>query len=105
MVLPRILCSDHQEWLWQRVRARVHRDLAFVHGLEQGRLRFGGGSVDFIGQQDVGENRSSLELKLLLDCGVNRDSKDIRWQHVTGELDPLKATVDGPGHGLADSSL
>ena len=70
MVLDRILGGDHQERLRQRIRMRVHRDLAFIHGLEQRGLSLGGGAVDLIREQDVGENRFTLELKLLLDGGV-----------------------------------
>ena len=84
---------------------RIHRDLAFVHGLEQRRLGFGSGAVDLVGQQDVGENRSALELKLLLDGGVDRDAKNVRRQHVAGELHSLKAAVDGPRQCLAERRL
>ena len=41
----------------------VHRHLRFIHHLEQRRLRFRRGAVDFIGQHDVRENRSGLEFK------------------------------------------
>ena len=39
------------------------RDLAFLHRLEQGGLRFRGRAVDFVGQQDIGEDRALDETK------------------------------------------
>src|SRR5713101_7815603 len=105
MVLHRILGGNDQEGLRQRVRVRVYSNLAFIHGFEQGRLCLGSCAIDFVGQQDVGENRSTLELKLLFDGGVDRDAKYIRWQHVAGELYALEAAVDGPGQRLAEGSL
>ncbi len=105
MVLHRVLRGNHQKRLRQRVRMRIDRDLAFVHGFEQRRLRLGRGAVDFIGEQDVGKNRPALELKLLFDGRVDGNSQNIRWQHVAGELHPLKTAVDGPRQSLAESSL
>ncbi len=70
-MLDRVLGGDHEEWLGQRVRMRIHSDLALVHGLEQRRLGLRSGAVDLVGQQDVGEDRSPLELKLLLDGGID----------------------------------
>ncbi len=100
-MLDRVLSGDHQEGLRQGIRVRIDRDLAFVHGLEQRRLGLGSGAVDLVGQQDVGENRSALELKLLLDGGVDRNTKNIRRQHVAGELHSLKTAVNGPRQCLA----
>ena len=66
-MFDRVLRGDHQKRLRQRVRVRVDRDLAFVHGFEQRGLRLGRGAVDFVGQQHVGEDRAALEFELLLD--------------------------------------
>ena len=72
------------------MRLAVERDLAFVHGFEQCRLRFGRSAVDLIGQQNVGKHRAGFEFELLLDRGIYRDSEHIGRQHVAGELEPLK---------------
>jgi hypothetical protein len=39
----------------------VDRDLALLHRLEQRRLRLGGGAVDLVGQQEVGEDGARVE--------------------------------------------
>ncbi|SPF47293.1 hypothetical protein SBA1_730005 [Candidatus Sulfotelmatobacter kueseliae] len=102
MVLDRILRGNHQKRLRQLVGVCVHRDLALVHGLEQRRLCFGSGAVDFVGQQNVGENRAALELELLLHRRKNRDAEHVGRQHVAGELHPLKGAVNGPGQSLSE---
>ena len=87
------------------MRMRVDRDLPFVHRFEQSGLRLRSGAVDFIGQQNIGEDRAALEFKFLLGSGVDRDAQHVRRQHVAGELDALKSAVDGAGDGLAERGL
>ncbi len=105
MVFDRVLRGDNQEWLRQRIRVRVHGDLAFVHGFEQGGLRFGRGAIDFIGQQHVGKDWATLEFELLLDGGVNRNPQHVRREHVAGELHSLKSAVERPRQSLSQSSF
>ena len=76
------------------MRVVVHGDLRFVHGFEQSGLRFRRGAIDLVGQHDVGENRAGLELELLLDGVEDADADDVAGQHVRGELDALKRTVE-----------
>ncbi len=101
----RILRGNYQKGLRQRVRVRIHRDLAFVHGFEQGGLGLGRRAVDLIGQQDIGKNRPTLEFKLLFDGRVDRDAQNIGRQHIAGELYPLETAVDGPRQSMAKRSL
>ena len=105
VMLHRILRGDHQKRLRQFVRVRVDRDLAFVHGFEQRRLRLRRGAVDLVGQQHVGEDRAALELELLLQRGVHRDAEHVGRQHVAGELHALKGAIDGAGERLSQRSL
>ncbi len=84
---------------------RVHGHLAFIHGFEQCRLGLGRGAIDLVGQHDVGKNRSALELKPLLVRGVNRNSQHIGRQHVAGELNALKRTVQSASHGMGQRRL
>src|SRR5579863_3872644 len=104
-MLHRILRRNDQERLRQFVGMRVDRDLAFVHGLKQRGLRLRRGAVDFVGQQDVGENRSTLEFERLFRRGVDRDAQNVGRQQVTGKLHALKSAVDGAGEGLSERGL
>ena len=59
-----VLRRQHQERLHELVRGPAAGHAALLHGFEQGRLRLGRGAVDFIGKDDLGEDRAPLELKL-----------------------------------------
>ena len=76
-MLHRILRCENHKGLRQRVRAIVHRDLRFVHRLEQRRLRFRRGAIDFVGKNHVCEDRAGLEIKFLADLIENSDSDHI----------------------------
>ena len=105
VMLHRILRRDHQKRLRQLVRMRVNRNLAFVHGLQQRRLRLGRGAVDLVGQQNVGEDRAALEFEFLLQRRIHRDSQHVGRQHVAGKLHALKGAVDGAGESLPQRGL
>ena len=79
----------------------VNGDLPVIHGFEQSGLRLGRRAVDLVGKQDIGEDRATLEFELLLDGGVDGNAKDIGGKHVAGELDSLKAAIQGTREGLA----
>ena len=105
VMLNRILRRDHKKRLRQFVGVRVDRDLAFVHGFEQRGLRLGRGAVDFVGEQDVGENRAALEFEFLFCGGIDRDAEHVGRQHVAGELHALKGAIDGAGERLSERGL
>ncbi len=105
VVLHRILGRDHQKRLRQFVRMRVDGNLAFVHGLEQRRLRLRRGAVDFVGQQDVGEHRAALEFEFVFERRINRNADHVGGQHVAGELHALKGAIDGAGQRLSERGL
>ncbi len=75
----------------------AHRDLAFLHRFEQGRLRFRGGAVDLVGQNDVRKNRTGEETHLALagravlfnDVGAG----DIGRHQIGRELDAAESEI------------
>ena len=75
----------------------------FLHSFEQGGLGFGWGSVDFVGEQDLGKDWSFDETQLacprlgLLD---NIRPGDIRGHQIGRELDAMKVEC----HGLSERS-
>ena len=87
---------------WRRA---VDRDLALLHRLEQRRLRLRGGPVDLVGQHDVGEQRSRLELEVLGGALVDAHADEVGGQQVGRELDALPRAVDRRGHRLGEAGL
>ena len=67
----------------------------FLHRLKQRRLRARRGAVDFVGEQNVGEHRAFVEMKLLVALVENGDAKNIRRQQVGRELQALELRGDG----------
>ena len=77
-------------------------DPAFLHGLKQGGLGLGGGPVDLVSEDNVGEERAGLEDELALAVHFLKDgiSRDISRQEVGSELDALGVQVEDPGEPL-----
>ncbi len=63
-LFDRVLRREHKKWLGQGMASPAGGDLPLLHRLEQGGLGLGRGSVDFVGQNKVGKNRSRHEAKL-----------------------------------------
>ncbi len=59
--LDRILRRQHEERRTDGVLIAAHRTGAFLHRFEQRRLGLGRRAVDFVGQQDIRENRTRHE--------------------------------------------
>ena len=91
--------------LRQRMRVIVHRDLRFVHRFEQRGLRFRRGAVDFVGHDDVGEDRAGLEFEFLRRRVVDADADHVARQHVRGELNALERAVEGTRERLRQRRL
>ena len=96
-LLDRVLRREHEERLLELERRAADRDLLLLHRLEQRRLHLGRRAVDFVGENDVREDRSALHREL-----TGRLVVDLRAQHVGGqqirrELDAMERRVDGLG--------
>ncbi len=77
-----------------------------LHGFQQGALHFCRGTVDFIGQDKVGEDGAFVHLEALVLLGVDEGAHDVCRQQVRGELDAAEfgiyrfgQGVDGQGFG------
>jgi hypothetical protein len=66
---------------------------------------FGGGPVDFVGQQHLREYRSGQEPETALVAVKDRDAEDVRRQHVAGELDARELESEQAGQGVRQSRL
>ncbi|MNV35924.1 hypothetical protein D3C71_1273850 [compost metagenome] len=72
-----------------------HGDLAFFHGFEQRRLDLGRRTVDFVGENQVAEQRAGLEADFVLafDLMQHLGAGDVRRQQIRGELDATHLRV------------
>ena len=102
VMLDGILRGDDQERLRQRHGFAVDGDLRFVHGFEQRGLRARRGAIDFVGENDVGENRSGAKFKFARFGVVDADAEHVAGQQVGSELDALKAAMKRFGEGLGE---
>ena len=63
-LLDRVLRGDREERLGQRIGRLADRHFALLHRLQQRGLGLGRRAVDFVGQQDVGEDRPFDEAEI-----------------------------------------
>ena len=101
--LDRPVAVQYLQWMGRVVQG----DLGLVHRLQKARLGLGGGSVDLVSKDDVGEEGARLELELPLPGIVDGHAEDVGRQQVAGKLDPLEAATEGlceclGEHGLPD---
>ena len=104
-MLDGILRGQHHERLRQLVRVVVHGHLRFVHGFQQRRLRLRRRAIDFVRQDDVGENRSGLEIESLLDLIEDAGAHHVGGQQVRSKLDALERAVEGVRQRLRQRRL
>jgi len=103
--LDRVLGRDHQERPGELVGGPVDGRLVLLHALQEGGLGLGGGSVDLVGDHDVGEDRARPELELVLLLAVDRHAGDVAGQQVRGELDAPDGAVDRAGERFRQRRL
>ncbi len=80
----------------QFARGAHQRDGSFLHGFEKCRLGLGRRAIDFVGQQNIGEDRAGLEDDFTLALLVllqNMRSENIARHQVGGELHPLEVEL------------
>src|SRR5205085_6606317 len=79
--------------------------LRFSHRLQQRRLRARRRAIDFIGQQNVGEDRALMKKEMLLALIKHRNAKNVRRQEIWRELDAGEFGIERPGEGFRESGF
>ena len=107
-MLDRVLRREHEERLAEKEGLAADRHLLLLHRFEQRRLHLGGRAVDFVGEDQVREQRPLLRIELLRTLVEDHRPDHVGGQQVRRELDPRKADPqalgDGPnGEGLGES--
>jgi hypothetical protein len=77
-MLHRILRREHREVRAERMALAVHRRGALLHRFEERRLRLGGGAVDLVGEEEVGEQRPGAKAQLAAGRIEHRHADDVR---------------------------
>ena len=77
------------------MRFTSNRDLTLLHGLEQSALNFGGGAVDLVGQDKIGENRTFFDGELLGLLVVHQGAHNVCGKEVGRELNPAEVAGNG----------
>jgi hypothetical protein len=75
---------------------------------QEGRLRFGGRPVDFIGEQELRENRPLAKLKAILArviAGHDAGADDVGGHQIGRELDAAELEIEHPRQGLDELRL
>ena len=105
LLLDRVLRREDGEARAERVRLAAQRHAPFLHSLQQRRLRLGRGTVDLVGEQQLGEDRSlgQREARRL-------EVEQVRPQYVArhqvgGELDAPEIEPDRAREGLREQRL
>ena len=96
-VLDRILGGDHEERTRQGSRDSLDRHLSFLHRLEESRLCLRRGTIDLVGQEHVGDDRTGVELEARLALVPHAGAHQIRRHQIGRELNPIRRAADGGG--------
>ena len=84
------------------VGGTVDGDLTFLHGLEEGGLGFGGGAVDFVGDEEGGEYGPGGEGELVALEIKDVGAGDVGGHEVGGELNALEGAAHDGGEGFGE---
>ncbi len=98
-----ILRGQDEKRLRQAMLLAAGGDLVFLHGLQQCGLGLGRRAVDFVGEDDVGEDGAADEAKLSAAGGLvflnDLGAGDVRGHQIGGELDAVEAQAQRAGKG------
>jgi len=95
-----VLGGENDEGVREFVGGVADGDLAFGHGFEEGALNLCGGAVDFVGEDEVGEEGPLFGGELAGARVVDEGSDEISWEKIRGELDALELGVDTGREGF-----
>jgi len=92
----------------QRAVLACDGNLAFLHGLQQGRLGAGAGAVDLVGHQELGKDRALEEAEAALAGGAlvqHLGAENVGRHQVGRELDALVGKTEGSTHRFDEAGL
>ena len=99
-LLNRILRRQNQKRFFELESIFANRDLFFLHRFEQRALHLGRRAVDFVGENEIREDRAFARGEAAGLRIVNLRADDVGGQHVRRELQARKFHADARGHGF-----
>ena len=93
-VINWVLCCDHDKRWLKQVCDSVCCNSGFCHRFKQGCLGSRGRTIDFIGKQDLSEDRSRSKLKLSRFLIENRCARDVGREEVGCALNAFELASD-----------
>jgi len=93
LLLDRVLRGEHMEGGGKRARLARHGDAAFLHRLQQRRLRARAGAVDLVGHQKLAEDRAidEPERAAAVRGGFQHfGAENVGGHEIGGELHPVR---------------
>ena len=98
LLLDRILGGHNNEWRGQLVGFAVHGHSQFLHCFQKGGLRLGRRAVDFVSENEVGEDWAAMKNQIpppaRLVALQNLGTRDIRRHKIGRELDAPKIPAE-----------
>lgn len=103
-----VLGGHDEEGALELVSGGAGGDGAFLHGFEEGALGLGGGTVDFVGEDEIGEDGAGLEAETLGAALVaihDHAADDVGGHEVGSELDAAVAEVEHTREGAQEGGF
>lgn len=71
------------------MRRLANGNLSLLHAFKKGALHFRRGAVNFVGKEDLRENRPLFDAKASRPL-IDKPPNQIRWEHIRHKLHPLE---------------
>jgi hypothetical protein len=94
LLLDRILRRHDQKGRGQDVGLAAERHLPLLHGLEEGTLHLRRCTVDLVGENEVGKDRTEVHGELGALRLEDHGADDVARQQIGGELNPFELQAD-----------
>ena len=89
--LDGILGGEYGEIFGEEIRSAIDGDLAFFHGFEKGGLRARGGAIDFVDEQQIGEDGAAMEAEGAVAQVEDVGAGNVGGHEIGGALHALEA--------------
>ena len=105
LLLDGVLGGHHEKRLGQLDGLPADGHLPLLHGFEEGGLDLGGGAVDFVGEDEVGEDGAAVGGELASLRLKDHGARDVAREEVGGELDAFEVDAESGAEGADEERL